>query len=485
MEFVKYIPGIIFALDYLIRIGIAFRIIMRRLPIGVSLAWLTVVLAFPFFGMFIYLMIGEMRLGNRRAAWAKRIHEPFQRWLDEIQGRLNLDWSLHDPRSISLSRLAESGVGIPALPGNRLELLETTESAFDRLIQDIDAAERTVHLEFYIWFPGGRGDEVVEALVRARHRDVVCRVLVDAVGSWQFLKSAQAKRLRDHGVYVRSALPAGVIRMLFVRFDLRLHRKIVVVDGEIAYTGSMNLVDPKIFKVGANVGQWIDAMVRITGPAVEGLAVTFLEDWALETSESAEKLSHTGDVHDLKPTGDSVVHVVPSGPAIRRSAIDRVLLAAIYEAQTELIITTPYFVPDESLLTALTTASRRGVEVKLILPDRVDSKLVRLASAAYEQELMEAGVKVYKYQGGLLHTKSLSVDGRISLFGSLNLDPRSLRLNFEITLLIHCDDFASQLLRLQNEYIGQSYLLDLASIHDRSMFVQFASNAARLVGPLL
>lgn len=479
------LPEIFLVLDYSLRVVFATRIIMRRMQTGASLAWLAVVMAFPFAGVFVYLLVGELRIGNRRANWASRIHEPFERWLHSLKKRLLVDWSRHSDACLSLSRLAEVGVGIPALPGNSLELMEHADEIFARMVEDIDAAERTCHLEFYIWTEGGNTDQVVEAIIRAQQRGVICRILLDAVGSRPFLRSRTAKRLRSHGVQLYAALPASIIRMLFVRFDLRLHRKIAVIDGEIAYTGSLNLADPRFFRQWVGVGEWVDAMVRITGPAVEGLAITFLEDWELETCEGVEKLSHTGDVHVLEPVGESTVHVVPSGPAIRRDAIDRLLISAIYEARRTIIITTPYFVPTESLQIALVSAARRGVDVTLILPLRVDSKLVRLASESHQDELLDANVKIQLYDGGLLHTKSVTIDDDISLFGSLNLDPRSLHLNFEITLLVHCAAFHEKLRDLQMRYLKDSVTLSIEQIRNRSLPVRLARNVVRLLGPLL
>jgi cardiolipin synthase len=223
----------------------------------------------------------------------------------------------------------------------------------------------------------------------------------------------------------------------------------------------------------------------MTGPAVEALAITFLEDWELETAEGVERLSLTGDVHKLSETGTSVVHVVPSGPIVRRAVIDRVLLTTIYEAREELILTSPYFVPDETLLVALVSAARRGVQVHLIVPQRIDSRLVKFASEAYHDELLAAGVKVHQFREGLLHTKSVTFDGKTSLFGSLNLDPRSLHLNFEITLLVHCPLFTARLRALQQQYMQGSDGLSREALEGRHFMYRLAINAARLLSPLL
>jgi cardiolipin synthase len=353
------------------------------------------------------------------------------------------------------------------------------------MIADIDSAERTCHLEFYIWNNGGEANDVTDALLRARQRGVVCRVLVDAMGSRAFLKSDVAQRLRDAGVIVHDALPGGILRLPFVRFDLRLHRKIVVIDGRVAYTGSLNLVDPRHFKRDAGVGQWVDAMVRIEGPAVEALAITFLADWYVETETPLSELQASGDAHPQPNRGDSAVQVMPSGPALARHAVEQVLLAAVYSAREELVLTTPYFVPSEPLTLALVAAARRGVKVILIVPARVDSKLVKYASGAFKLELLEAGVRIAAFRGGLLHTKSVTVDGAHSLFGSVNLDPRSMRLNFEILLAVYNREFTTRLRELQQSYIDQSQLVDLADYKARPRLQQTAENFARLLAPLL
>jgi cardiolipin synthase len=471
--------------EALMRIGIGLRVLMRRLPVGVTLSWLLVVLTFPIIGPLLYLLIGELRLGDRRARRAAIVHQPFLAWLRGLDRRHTVDWATEGLQGEPVSKLVERIVGLPALPGNALELIHDTDAILHRLIADIEAAQSTCHLAFYIWHPGGLADEVEAALIRAAERGVRCRVLLDAVGSHGFLASHHAARLRDAGVEVRPALDVGLVRMLFVRFDIRLHRKIVVIDGQVAYTGSLNLVDPRYFKQSSHVGEWVDAMVRLTGPAVEALAVTFLEDWALESSTSIEEIKATGDVHPIESTGSSIVQVFPSGPMHVATAIESVLMYAIYTAQNELVLTTPYFVPDDPMRTALIAAALRGVEVTLVLPARVDSRLVGLVSESDKGDLAAAGVRVMLFEGGLLHTKSVTVDRQFSLFGSLNLDPRSLHLNFEITLLSYDPTFTGRLRHLQQTYIEKSRPLDLEIWRRRPAGRRLIENVARILSPLL
>ena len=474
----------LFLTDLAVRIGLSVRVIMRRRPVGVSLAWLFVILLFPFAGAILYLLVGELRLGRRRAASLRALRVPYERWLSQLREAYSIDWSTHGKECEPLARLAENAASIPAVPGNELRLIPEWEAALRALISDINSARSTCHMVFFIWHPGGLADEVAEALIHAARRGVLCRVLLDAVGSSNFLKGAMVKRLREEGVRVQSALPGGIFHMLVKRFDLRMHRKIVVIDGEIAYTGSLNLVDPRFFKQESNVGQWVDAMVRLRGPAVEAMGIVLLGDWELETGEGLESLRKTGDVRRPPPAGASTVQVMPTGPTMQDDAI-QILLTTIYAARRELIITTPYFVPDESVLMALVSAARRGVDVTLILPARVDSRLVKFASQPHMGELLSNGVKIMLFSGGLLHTKSVTVDGEMSLFGSLNLDPRSIYLNFEITLSAYDRAFTGELRKLQWSYIEESAAISLADWERRNWLERFRDNVARLLSPLL
>lgn len=468
-----------------LQVFLAVRVIMRRRGVGESLAWILVIFVFPIIGPLTYLILGELRLGKRRIRRFVELYPPVRRWLEEIAQRTPVHWADLGVECEPLSRMAEQTIGLPTQPGNQLELLEDWQHCFRRLIADIDAAQESCHMVFYIWHVGGVADEVAEAVIRASERGVACRLLVDALGSHKFLRNDLCARMRAAGVQVHAALPGSILRILFVRFDLRMHRKIAVIDGAIAYTGSLNLVDPRYFKRDSGVGEWVDAMVRVQGPAVESLAVTFLADWYVETESTLAELRHSVQLHEQPHLGECAVQVLPSGPAYESDAIEDVLLTAVYAARKELVLTTPYFVPSESLRIALASAARRGVKVILIVPAKVDSVLVRYASQAFKGELLRAGVRIANFDGGLLHTKSVTIDGEISLFGSLNLDPRSMRLNFEISLAIYNRGFAAQLRTLQQQYIDSSQLMNLEVWDARPNSQRFAENCARLLGPLL
>jgi len=477
------ISTFILIVHWLIVIGLSIRVIMRRPPIGVSMAWLAVVFSLPFVGAAVYLMFGEKRLGRGRALRINACTAEVFPWQKTLRDQYDPAASRIDASAGPLLHYTEGVLGFPALPDNKIELLSDFQSIFDRMVADIDAARNTVHFCFYIWHEDGRMADIVNALIRAAKRGVQCRALADAMGSKIFFQSKTVRRLRNAGVDFRAALPTGVVRMFLARTDLRNHRKIAVIDDRVAYSGSQNLVDPRFFKKASGVGEWVDAMVRITGPTAAALDGVFRLDWSVETGAVFEPPPAFAE-GDLAPSG-SVIQVAPSGPDLRPEAIHQLLLTAIYDAKYELIMTTPYFVPDESILTALLTVALRGVEVTLIVPARNDSVLVRYASAAHFHDLMLAGVRIALFNGGLLHTKSLTIDGDRSVFGSVNLDMRSLWLDFEISLLVYDRDFTSRLRWLQNTYLENSEKLDFDTWQKRAAWRRFMENTCRLVGPLL
>ncbi|WP_456384469.1 cardiolipin synthase [Desulfolithobacter sp.] len=479
------VTTIIFLADLGIRIGLSLRVIMRKREPSVTMAWLVVILLIPFAGAIIYLLFGENRLGERRARRAAADLQRLAEWARKLSQRPQVDWFSINPECEPIHRQADAILGIPALPSNDLALLASSEDFFHSLLKDINQARSSCFLEFYIWHRGGLADEVINALIRAARRGVTCRILLDSIGSKPFLKSTMVRKMRHHGIQVVEALPAGILRALFVRIDLRNHRKIVVIDGEIGYTGSQNLVDPRYFKQDQGVGQWIDTMVRIRGPIVEVLSASFLHDWMMESGENFQDIAATSDNHAVAPAGDAPVQLVPSGPGITEGAIHNLLLTTIYAARRELIITTPYFVPDNALLIALKSAAMRGVEVTLIVPEKNDSRLVHYASQARYGELIRSGVRIMAFTGGLLHAKTISVDNDFCLIGSVNLDMRSFWLNFELTLFVYNKKFTSRLRRLQMEYCDAARELTHDQLQARPLRQRFLENTALILGPLL
>lgn len=467
--------------------GISLRVIMRRPNTGVALAWLFVVGTFPLVGAACYLLLGERRISRSRvrriAARQADYQKLVRRGIDS--GHMEVLWGGHPVEAEGMNRLGSNMVGFPTVTGSRGELFSDTDKTLDALARDVDSAKHSVLMQFYIWNEGGRADDVLEALIRAAQRGVSCRVLVDTIGARPWWKSSQPGRLREAGVELRKALPVGLLRSIVDRTDLRNHRKIVVIDGEVAWTGSMNLVDPKFFKQDANVGEWVDAMVRIEGSAVGPLALTIIGDWLLESGESMDDVIGNARLPASRPSGGSDIQVVPSGPGETDDGLVQMLIATVNSAKEELVLTTPYFVPDESLLRALRGAAARGVEIHLVLPEKVDSLLTRYASRSYYDELMEVGIQIHLYRKDLLHTKSVVADRQITMFGTVNLDMRSIWINYEVALFVYGQEFGETIRELQQSYIEDSDRLAEAEWAKRSGVQQFFENALRLTSPIL
>ena len=469
------------ALHALVFVAVALRIFSRRSAHGTAIAWLLLVITLPGVVVLMYLLIGERRLGRVWVRRASALRPQILEWAKSIPTA-----SIALPTHLSSggesgSRLARTAVGMPPMGGHRLQLLADSESIMRAMIADIDAAEASIHMEFYIWSAGGFVDDLIEALMRAAGRGVSCSTLMDSLGSRPFFKSEAIKRLRAAGVNVVEILPVNPLRALFVRFDLRDHRKIAVIDRRIAYTGSMNIADPRFFKQDAGVGEWVDAMVRIEGAAAWVLEAVSLSLTSLQTGSRFAPLPPP----DLPPSGDGYVQIFPSGPQTSRVRIDALLLTAIYAARREIVLTTPYFVPGEALLSALRSAALRGVRVVLIVPEKIDSRLVRYASEAYNEDLLEVGVTILRFRDGLLHTKSMAVDEEFTIFGTVNLDLRSFELNFELSLIAYDHDFSLAMRTLQRDYERRSLPLSLAQWQARPRSRRLLENAVQMMSPLL
>ncbi|HMN96045.1 MAG TPA: cardiolipin synthase [Phycisphaerales bacterium] len=475
------IPYLLIA-DWVIRITMAIVVLLRRRSEpSVSLAWLVLVVSIPIVGTIIYLLVGETRLGRSRVARhaeiVARVERPEVRLPHSPAARAH-KLGVHEEQ---LALLAESVGGNVPLAGNRLELFGDTDVVIQRLVEDIDAAQEHCHMLFYIYLDDDSGRRVGEALARAAMRGVKARLLVDDVGSRDFLRSPLRRQIAAEGVAVAGALPASLPRMLLQRIDLRNHRKIAVIDGRIGWTGSQNIANAE-FAPKAHYAPWVDCMVRIQGPVVHDLQTLFVEDWFLDSSESVEAvLRHVPDPLDHGCTAQ----FLGTGPGSSRAAMRLLIQAMVQLAREELVLTTPYFVPDEATLLTLCATARRGVKVHLVVPRRNDSRLVALASRGFYEPLLDSGVEIREFNGGLLHAKTLVVDRHICLISSANLDRRSFELNFETGLVVYDDDFSSQLRFLQTGYMESSTRVDPSRWRDRSWPARLAQNAAGLMGPLL
>lgn len=483
-------------LHILLTLSICIRLLSQKRSVGVILAWLVLLFAFPGFGVIAYLLIGEPKLGRERETRKGEMLSFYREFSQNHLPDLNKYQATHlEAKHAGMSILASRLSGFVPTNGNQMQLLNTTDSILDCMINDINSAQDSCLLEFYILEPVGRIEHLLEALIAASQRGVKCKILVDDVGSHSFLQTAWVEVLRQADIPVTAALSVGIIKTWFVRSDLRNHRKLLIIDNQIGYTGSFNLVDPALFKQDSGVGQWVDLMMRCQGPIVEAMSAVFYADWAVENEGNLREvqntiLAYSQDEHKAKylsttATGNIPAQLIPSEPDETHHVIYETIICAIHAATKRIIITTPYFVPDESLLLALRTAAMRSIDVTIIMPRKIDSLLVRYATRAYYDILLRDGVKLALFDGGLLHAKTLVVDDDYAIFGTVNMDMRSFFLNLEVSLAIYDAPTVSHLVQQQHEYLLQSEYITQERWLQRPTLKILFENIVRLFSPLL
>jgi cardiolipin synthase A/B len=463
--------------EWIIRIVMLFVVPRHRAPQS-AMSWLLVIFFAPWPGLILYWLIGSHRLPRRRI----QEHDEILQRLETVHRRLDAQPHVVRPElgehAKEAVKLAERLGYMPILDGNNVELIAQTEEFIVRLVADIDAAQRHVHLLFYIFANDATGRHVADALYRAVARGVKCRVMADGVGSRPFFKRL-GKEMTARGVELHEALPVGIFRRKMARIDLRNHRKVAVIDGRVGYTGSQNIVDAGY---GHKDLAWHDLMVRLTGPIVMELQAVFISDWYFETNEVLDSEEF---FPDQQAGGEIAVQTLPSGPSYPTENYQRMVVAAIHAAQRQVTITSPYFVPDEAFLQAMQTAVLRGVKVEVIVPRRVDQKLVGAAGRSYYDDLLYMDATLYLYDEGLLHAKTMCIDDSICFIGSSNFDIRSFALNFEINLLFYGPQVAQQLRAQQQRYIEKSFQLTAEQWNKRPAIKKLFQNVAKLVSPLL
>ena len=476
------------ALSYIFGILGLFFIPANRKP-GEATAWLLLIFLAPLLGLILFLLFGSPELSKWRREQQRAMNQRIKQLTEDVQQAPAIH-PIFDPpfpeRYEPIVRLNESLSGLPVLAGNTVELITDYVGAVRRIVQDIDAAQRYVHLEYFMFANDTIGASVIAALVRAQKRGVECRVLIDHLGNL-LLNGPVLKRLRAAGITVHKMLPLNPFNNQWNRFDLRNHRKIVVVDGRIGFTGSHNLIEDTYHKA-SNVRKgvhYIELVARVTGPIVLELDAVFITDWYSETNLLLDAQT-APEIRGLAPvTGEALCQVLPSGPGFQNDNNLMLFVALFHAARKRIIIANPYVVPDESLLLALTAAAQRGVEVTLIVSEIGDQFLVFHAQRSYYEELLRAGVKIYLYRSPvLLHSKFIIVDDDIAVIGSSNLDIRSFELNLEVTLLCYNTDVVSDLQEITADYLGNSLPLFLDVWRARPILMKIFDNVARLTSAL-
>ncbi|CAN5299146.1 cardiolipin synthase [soil metagenome] len=453
--------------EWVIRISMTLVVPFRRSP-GATRSWLLLIYFLPVPGAMFYAAIGRPKFPK----WRAERFANLTGFYDRLKATLAVA-NLTDGYEESAALVRRLG-GMPKVAGNAVELIDDYDGVMRRLIADIDAAKHHVRILVYLFANDAIGMNVVDALGRARKRGVICHVLIDPVGSYKWLKGTRLA-LQAAGVEIREALPFRLLRDR-TRRDMRNHRKLFLIDGVIGYAGSQNIVS-KDFRPGITNHELV---ARVSGPVVAEMTATFIADWYLETEILLEE-----NIALPAPTGDVTAQLLPSGADYKCEGFQTFLVWKIHKAEQHVLITTPYLIPDEDLLSAMRTAVLRGVVVDLVISAIADQKLVNMAQRSYYQELMDGGIRIHRFRKFLLHAKNVSIDGSVAIIGSSNVDIRSFQLNEEVSLVLYGVDAVAPLEAIQRGYLTDSDPVEVARWKRRPALHKIGENVARMVSPLL
>ena len=464
--------------DLVIRV-LALGIIPGNRRPTTAMAWLLGIFFVPFLGLILFLLFGNFKLSRRRRAQQDAVNKRVRAGTSQLAA---VESRYAGPEWVaSAAELNKTLGSLPMVDGNSVELLPGYPDSIKAMAAAVREAKEFVNAEFYIMSTDHITDDLFTALEEAAERGVEVRVLFDHLGTLRIKGYRKLiARLKASKIQWRPMLPLNPFHGQWRRPDLRNHRKIMVIDGEVAFTGSQNLIEPSYNnprhrKVGR---EWVELMACLRGPIVTTLNVVFATDWLSETDESLEhQLAHEPEM----VSGGVTAQVVPSGPGFITENNLRLFNTLIYSAQHKISICSPYFVPDDSLLYAVTTAAQRGVDVELFVSEKGDQFLVHNAQQSYYEALLEAGVRIYLYKAPfVLHAKHFTIDNEVAVLGSSNMDMRSFSLNLEVSVMLLGADIVESMRAVENTYRDISSELKLEDWRQRPLAARYIDNVARL-----
>lgn len=457
-------------------------------PPSSAIGWVLAVVFIPYVGLLAFLLIGSPRLPRRRRKVQREVNDAIIEETSQVRPLRRVEGAEGQPWLRSLHHMNHRLGAMPVMRGNEATIVADYEQSLAGMVADIDAARRYVHAEFYILALDDTTAPFFDALERAVARGVVVRVLFDHLASLRVRgHRAMLRRLTDAGVQWRRMLPLGIHAREFCRPDLRNHRKILVLDGAVAHSGSQNVIDASYGKKSNRRKglQWVDIMGRFSGPVALALDAVFATDWYSETGEiiSAELFEHHGDA---EPAGDLEIQVVPSGPGFELQNNLYLFVSLLHAAQREVAVVSPYFVPDESLLLAICGAAERGLTVDLFVSEQGDQWLVHHAQRSYYEKLLRAGVRIWLYPApNVLHAKVVRIDDDVAVIGSSNMDMRSFMLNLEVSVMVDGPEFVGRLRSVEQRYRDVSKQLQHEDWTQRPLPSKVVDNVARLASALV
>ncbi|MCA9108652.1 MAG: cardiolipin synthase [Planctomycetaceae bacterium] len=457
---------------------IRWVILSRRRQPAATIAWILAIVMLPYVGGMLYLVFGINRV-DRRARKIEAASRDIHEHLPELDRyRLEAERNLND-QQIRLMKLASEGCHTIPTDGNQIRLLIDTNVTFRRIEEAVMAAEESLHLEYYIWRADKSGTRLRDLLIEKANSGVKVRFLYDGIGSL-FLSRGFLRPMLDAGITVAPFHSGHSLRAKW-SINLRSHRKIVIVDGKVGFTGGMNIGDEYLGRNKA-LGYWRDTHLQLQGPTVLQLQQVFAEDWYYATGE---ELTSPEKFPQPVIEGDVIAQVVSGGPIGNIRTFHALMFTAINEARHRVTLATSYFVPTEPLVMALETAACRGVEVRLLLAGRSAHRAVVLAGRSYYESLLSSGVTIHEYKRGILHSKTLTIDGNWSLIGSPNFDARSLLLNFEVGVAIYDQELARQLEEHYEKDLQHARMIREDIWRRRPARHVLAENVCRLFAPIM
>ncbi|PUF88672.1 MULTISPECIES: cardiolipin synthase [unclassified Geobacillus] len=459
---------------------IAFVISLENRKPAHTITWLVVLGSFPLIGFFFYLMFGrnyrKQRLFQKKAMLDEQTFLKFQGQREWAIEQMPIGEHQHPLLQLA-HRIGKSPVSL----ATETRVLTNGEETFSTIFEELEKATHHIHLEYYIVRHDEVGQKLKTILIEKAKKGVHVRFLYDAVGSWKLSKT-YIQELRDAGVEM---IPFSPVRLPFLSntINFRNHRKIIVIDGTIGFVGGLNIGDEYLGK-DKYFGFWRDTHLWIRGEAVRTLQLIFLQDWYYMTGKTLltpEYLSPELVHYD----GQGGVQLIAGGPDQKWEVIKHLYFAMITSAQRSIWIASPYFVPDEDILTALKIAALSGLDVRILAPKRPDKKIVFYASRSYFPELLEAGVKIYEYSKGFLHSKIMIVDGELASIGTANMDMRSFHLNFEVNAFLYHTDSTKKLVADFLEDLKEASPIDYETFQQRPLSIRVVESVSRLLSPLL
>ncbi len=477
-----WIIGVIYIVILII---VCLRILFETRSATKTLAYLLFCIFLPVGGIIFYTLFGINY-------WRKKLYDKKMSQDEKILSQLKKDNNHYNeaslqqrdmvgPDNTELATMLIRDLHSPLTRKNKVKLLVNGEEKFPEVMQVLQNAKHHIHLEYYIYEQDDTGTAIIELLIQKAKEGVEVRFIYDDFGS-PSIKRKIEKRMRDVGVQV---YPFHKVHfyLLANRINYRNHRKIIVVDGQTAFVGGINVSDKYI---NNKPGQlfWRDTHLRIDGPGVYYLQYLFISDWNFCCPQPLMP-DQLHFVPNKVIKEDMYVQIAASGPDSLQASVLYSILQAIYLAKEEILITTPYFVPGDSILEGLRIAALSGLSVKLLVPGICDSKLMNYASKSNYNDLLQAGVEIYLYQKGFVHSKTLVTDGKLSIVGTANMDHRSFDLNFEVNAIIYNRPFASQMRKVFFDDIKEAEKIDPERWYKRSAYEQFPEKIARLFSPVM